>query len=205
MAAKSKRMAERPDMAVVLAMIKAQQRQNELIMQRILGTKGDKNEPVDLVEEGSAQAPAEDDASPKKRRCSPRLLERAKKARAIKSEPQDGKADGTPLRRELSFEEAYDGSGKKRRRGKSPQMKLLRKKLAAKLYAFESDFMEGDLWDSDNGGLQLGYVLHVSFCMFVCLHVCFCLHVCLFVIHPLLFFFVVVYLQGFSRRVRTNN
>ena len=70
-------------------------------------------------------------------------------------------------------------------------MKMLRKKLAAKLYAFESDFMEGDLWDSDEGGLQIGYVLHVSFCMFVfvCMFVFACMFVCLSFI---LFCFVVV-------------
>ena len=36
-------MTERPDMAAVLVMLQGQQMQNQLFMQRILGTKGDNN------------------------------------------------------------------------------------------------------------------------------------------------------------------
>ena len=158
----ARRKAERPDMAAVLAMLKAQQKQNQLLMEKILGTRGDKDEPVDLVEEGAAE---DDVAATKKRRRSPRL-----KNRAIKKEPKKGpRDDGTPLKRELSFEDAFKGSGVKRRKSKSPKIKILRKKLAAKLTPFESDYMKGGLW-SDEGGLQIGCVcMFVFACIFVCL------------------------------------
>ena len=173
----ARRKAERPDMAAVLAMLKEQQKQNQLLMQKIMSTRGDKDEPVDLVAQGPAEGPAEDDLP---RRRSPRL-----KNRAIKKEPQE---DGTPLKRELSFEDAYSGGGRKRRKSKSPQLKLLRKKLAAKLAPYESDYMEGGLW-SDEGGLQIGCV-----CMFVFT----CIFVCLFAIHPLLFFVVCIFVGIFT-------
>ena len=157
-------------MAAVLAMLKQQQEQNKLLMARIMAqTPATAQNHVDLVDpKPEAAEPADDN-----RRRSPRL--RAQK-RSPRARGKKRSRDGTPLKRELSFDEALSGSsnGKRRRKSKSPKIKSLRKTLSHKLLVYQDDVMDGgNLWDEDKGGLALGFV-------FVCLLVCFCLFVCLF-------------------------
>ena len=165
-------MTAQPDVAELMAMLKAQQerfeaqqKQNDLFTQQLkqlLAAKGDAHEPVNLAGE-----------SPPSLRRSPRIKQKNKQVKARVKREQN---DGTPLRRSLSFEDAVVGSGQKRtRKSKSEKMRTLRKNLSRNLEVHQDDVMDGYLWDDKKGGLQLECVVCLLVCVLFYFLTCFCL------------------------------